>query len=64
MTNEERIDNCVTDLIETVPTRIKILSAKDAMKSSDEIIALAELIKARATIRPIPAAPPEEPHRE
>ena len=50
MTNEKRIDNCVTDLIETITKNITNMYGKGSTKQSDEIAALASLITARATI--------------
>lgn len=50
MTNEERIDNCVTDLIETITKNITDMYGKGSMKQIGEIEALALLIEARATI--------------
>lgn len=54
MTNEQRIDDCVTDLIETISKNIGNMYGKGSTstKQCDEIEALASLIKARATIRP------------
>lgn len=49
MTNSERIDNCVTELIETISKNINDMYGKGSMKQSAEIEALASLIKARAT---------------
>lgn len=52
MTNSERIDNCVTKLIETISNSIiNNMYEKELVKQSDEIEALASLIKARATIK-------------
>ena len=51
MTNSERIDNCVTELIETISKNINDMYGKGSTKQSDEIEALASLIKARATIK-------------
>lgn len=52
MTNEERIDNCVTELIETITKNISNMYGKGSTKQSDEIEALASLVKARAMITP------------
>ena len=51
MTNEEKIDNCVTKLIETISESIVSLYGKGSIKQCDEIEALASLVKARATIK-------------
>lgn len=51
MTNEEKIDNCVTKLIEKICENINNTYGKDSIKQNDEIEALALLIKARATIK-------------
>lgn len=52
MTNEEKIDNCVTKLIEKISKNISNTYGKGSIKQNDEIEALASLIKARATIKP------------
>lgn len=49
MTNEEKIDNCVTELIETITKSIINMYGKGSTKQNDEIEALAALIQARAT---------------
>lgn len=51
MTNSERIDNCVTNLIETICKNISSMYGEDSIKQCDEIEALALLVKARATIK-------------
>lgn len=51
MTNSERIDNCVTELIEVISKNIGDMYGKGSTKQSDEIEALASLVKARATIK-------------
>lgn len=50
-TNEERIDNCVTELIEVIVEDIKYNIKNNAFSSNSEIEALASLLKARATIK-------------
>lgn len=52
MTNSERIDNCVTNLIETISKNISSMYGEGSIKQCDEIEALASLVKARATIKP------------
>lgn len=49
--NEERIDNCITKLIETISENIINNYGLESTKHSNEIEALALLIKARATIK-------------
>lgn len=51
MTNSEKIDNCITELIETISKNINDMCGKGSAKQSDEIEALASLIMARATIK-------------
>lgn len=52
MTNNEKIDNCITRIIETVSDNICNAYKNDSMMHCSEIEALAVLIKARATIKP------------
>lgn len=51
MTNEQKIDNCVTDLIEIISSNIRSMYGTGSTKQCDEIEALASLIRARATIK-------------
>lgn len=52
MINEERIDNCITDLIVTIANDINTKMCKStSMQPNDEIEALASLIKAKAMIK-------------
>nr|DAP89376.1 MAG TPA: hypothetical protein [Caudoviricetes sp.] len=51
-TNEERIDDCITELIEVIAKDIRNnCESNHSIKPDDEIEALASLIKARATIK-------------
>lgn len=51
-TNEERIDNCITELIEVIAKDIRNnCEGNHSIRPDDEIEALASLIKARATIK-------------
>lgn len=46
--NDKIIDNCITDLIETVTKNIIERYNNGSVKQADEVDALASLIKARA----------------
>lgn len=48
MTNSERIDNCVTNLIETISKNISSMYGEGSIKQCDEIEALASLVKAHS----------------
>lgn len=64
MTNEEKIENCITKLIETVSENIIYTYENEPVKRSDEIEALAKLIAARATIRSYEPYFPDESSNE